>query len=218
MQKLPATYFGPVWWYSALLRGGAVIDCEENFQKQTLRNRCIINTSQGEQKLTIPVAGTSSHHQKMCDTLISDHGNWRHQHWQALQTAYGNTPFFEYYQDYLRPFYIDEVVIADSLLPPTPPQCRLTHLLDYDLATTKVVLQMIGASGNIEDLGPLGNLGTPRKDLGTPRKDQGPLEYLAPLRKDLGTPRKPLELPSPLASLSILDLLFNKGPETINYL
>lgn len=214
MQKLPATYFGPAWWYKELLLrlnvprvggpdnvlrvGGCasytigsllreLIDCEENFQKQTLRNRCIISTSQGEQKLTIPVAGTSSHHQKMCDTLISDHGNWRHQHWQALQTAYGNTPFFEYYQDYLRPFYIDEVVIADSLLPPTPPQCRLTHLLDFDLATTKVVLQMIGVSGHLD-----------RPD----KLDR--LDKLDKLDK--------------LGNLSILDLLFNKGPETINYL
>ena len=44
-------------------------------------------------------------HQTSKDVLISDHGNWRHLHWNALKSAYGESPFFEYYADDIRPFF-----------------------------------------------------------------------------------------------------------------
>lgn len=196
INNLPATYFGPVWWYSKLLRQTGLsfpvtregveecIDKAEAFQKQTIRNRCVIMTSQGLQKLSIPVVGSSSHHQLMADTLISDHGNWRHQHWQSMQTAYGNAPFFEYYQDYLRPFFLDETVIADSLAAPIVPPCRLTHLLDFNIATTSLVLSLLDIKKGTEAF----------------------------------LPSVPSVYCDPSSDLSILDLLFHKGPQSVLYL
>ena len=101
---LSTTYFGPVQWYQKLYRADEVwIERNETFQKQTYRNRCIIATTQGTQALTVPVERGSS--QLIKDIRISDHGNWRHLHWNALQSAYGDSPFFMYYEDDLRPFF-----------------------------------------------------------------------------------------------------------------
>ena len=110
---LSTTYFGPVQWYQKLYRHPHVLleHCE-SFQKQTYRNRCLIATTQGIQALTVPVVGTpitdpsspTSHH-PITTLRISDHGNWRHQHWNALCTAYRESPFFDYYEDDLRPFF-----------------------------------------------------------------------------------------------------------------
>ena len=100
---LATTYFGPIQWYQKLYRYD---DCEiermERFQKQTYRNRCVIATTNGAQALIIPIE-QGSHLIK--DTRLSDHGNWRHLHWNALCSAYGESPFFEFYQDDIRPFF-----------------------------------------------------------------------------------------------------------------
>ena len=101
---LSSTYFGPVQWYQKLQRSEAcLIEQHENFVKQTYRNRMIIATANGPQALTIPTThGTSL---SIKDIRISDHVNWRHVHWNALASAYGESPFFPYYQDDLRPFF-----------------------------------------------------------------------------------------------------------------
>ncbi|MDO4800967.1 MAG: WbqC family protein [Prevotellaceae bacterium] len=103
---LPIAYFGSVGYFKLL---NSVTDVQfeqhENYQKQTFRTRCEIGTSQGRQILSIPVEG--SHGQKCLikDVRISDHGKWRHQHWNAIVSAYGDSPFFEYYQDDILPFF-----------------------------------------------------------------------------------------------------------------
>ncbi len=92
-------------WYQKLYRSSEVlIEACENFTKQTYRNRCLIATAQGVQALTVPVVHDNG---SMRCLRISDHGNWRHQHWQALTSAYGDSPFLEYYEDDLRPFFSD---------------------------------------------------------------------------------------------------------------
>ena len=101
---LSTTYFGPVQWYQKLYRAELVeIEQWESFQKQTYRNRCLIATTQGVQALTVPIVRGESPLIK--DIRISDHGNWRHLHWNALQSAYGDSPFFDYFQDDIRPFF-----------------------------------------------------------------------------------------------------------------
>ena len=100
---LSTTYFGPVQWYQKLHRYDHVwLERMENFQKQTYRNRCIIASPNGALALTIPVTHDEGK-TLMRDIRISDHGNWRRLHWNALQTAYGESPFFEYYADELHP-------------------------------------------------------------------------------------------------------------------
>ena len=101
---LSSTYFGPIQWYQKLNRyDECLIERHESFIKQTYRNRMIIPTTNGPLSLTIPTNHDIS--LSMKDIRISDHANWRHVHWNALLSAYGESPFFEYYQDDIRPFY-----------------------------------------------------------------------------------------------------------------
>ena len=78
----------------------------DSYRKQTYRNRCTIATAAGTQALTVPVERSSGGGKTLTkDVRISDHGNWRHLHWNALQSAYSESPFFEYYADDIRPFF-----------------------------------------------------------------------------------------------------------------
>lgn len=97
---LPTTYFGPVSYYAALMHEqDIVIEACEHYVKQTLRNRCIIATNQGLQVLSINVQKGNRPQTPIREIQLSDHGNWMHQHLYALATNYGNSPFFEYYID-----------------------------------------------------------------------------------------------------------------------
>lgn len=102
---LPSCYLAPISHYSAYYRADEVrLEVCDHFVKQTFRNRCLIDTPQGVLALTIPVVKQGGK-MVMRDVRISDHGNWRHQHWNALESSYRQSPFFEYYADDLAPFY-----------------------------------------------------------------------------------------------------------------
>ena len=102
---LSTAYWAPIDWYAALLsHETAIVDGYEHYVKQTWRNRCRIVMPDGVQDLVLPVEAASSH-TLVRDLRISDHGQWQHHHWNALQTAYGRSPFFEFYADDIAPFY-----------------------------------------------------------------------------------------------------------------
>ena len=201
MQKvlLSTTYFGPIQWYQKLYRAEEVlIERCESFQKQTYRNRCLIATTNGIQALTFPVErGTSP---LIKDIRISDHGNWRHLHWNALQSAYGESPFFEYYQDDIRPFF----------------EKRWTFLLDFNEEIRQKMCELI-------DIQPQVSFTDEFKTDGF-----GLMDYRSAINPKHPEPDADF-LPKPyyqvyqqkhgfLSNLSILDLLFNMGPESIFYL
>ena len=125
---LSSAYFGPVQWYQKLHRyDRCLIEQHDNFVKQTYRSRCIIPTTNGIQALSIPVScpqGSQLSKTPMRDVRISDHGNWRHIHWNALCSAYGESPFFDYYQDDLRPFF----------------ERKWTFLFDFNM---EIILKMV---------------------------------------------------------------------------
>jgi hypothetical protein len=197
---LSTTYFGPIQWYQKLHRyDQAVIDRQEAFMKQTFRNRCLIATTQGTQALTVPVVHDSK--STIADVLISAHGNWRHLHWQALQSAYGESPFFEYYEDDLRPFFTDHR--WERLIDYNDAICRkMCELLDIhpDIAYTD---EYVKTPVGIDDLR---NVITPKHP--QPDPDFQPRPYYQVYRQKHGF----------LPNLSILDLLCNMGPESVYYL
>ncbi|MBC6997905.1 WbqC family protein [Cytophaga sp. FL35] len=82
-------------------------EVEDNFQKQTFRNRCYIGTDQGKHMLSIPIkhVGGSQGRQKFKDVVLDYSGMWSRQHWRTLQTAYRTSPFFEFYEDELAPIF-----------------------------------------------------------------------------------------------------------------
>ena len=103
---LTSTYLGPIEYYSKLFATDkAYIERYDNYVKQTYRNRCIIAAANGPLSLTIPTEKNENLKCPMKDVRISDHGNWRHVHWNALVSNYRNSPFFEYYADDFRIFY-----------------------------------------------------------------------------------------------------------------
>ncbi len=204
---LSTTYFGPVQWYQKLHRAEYVqIEQWESFQKQTYRNRCLIAATQGIQALTVPVVrGETS---LIKDLRISDHGNWRHLHWNALQSAYGESPFFEYYQDDIRPFY----------------EKRWTFLLDFNEEIRQKMCELI-------DIQPQVSL-TQSWGQAPGAEPSEPVPVTADFRSAIN-PKHPVADPDfnarPyyqvyqqkhgfLPNLSVLDLLFNMGPESIFYL
>ena len=106
---LQTTYFGPIQWYQKLYRyDQTLIEQYDSYQKQTYRNRCVIATANGLQALTVPVEHNvqrSMFNVQCKDLRISDHNQWRRVHWNALQSAYSESPFFDYYADDIRPFF-----------------------------------------------------------------------------------------------------------------
>ncbi len=100
-------YHPPATFFAALLQAdGLVLEAHENYRKQTYRNRCLVRTAQGVQALTVPVvAGGRAEKVRTSDIEIDYRQNWIHRHWRTLQTAYGNSPYFEYYADYFHDIY-----------------------------------------------------------------------------------------------------------------
>ena len=197
---LSTTYFGPVQWFQKLHRAEHVMIGQwESFQKQTYRNRCLIATTNGVQALTVPVEKSAA---CIKEIRISDHGNWRHLHWNALQSAYGESPFFEYYQDDIRPFF----------------EKRWTFLLDFNEAIRQKMCELIDIAPSVtfttayitdpqalvvNDYRTVINPKHPAQD-----DDFETKAYYQVYQMKHGFQE----------NLSILDLLFNMGPESIFYL
>ena len=109
---LPSFYLPPISWFAAL-KGGEPITIEacENFHKQTLRNRCYIDSPNGRLALSIPIDKSNFSDKGKClmrDVMISRQLDWQHQHWFAFETSYCQSPFFDYLQDDFRPIYTRE--------------------------------------------------------------------------------------------------------------
>jgi hypothetical protein len=103
---LSTAYLAPVEYYIILENVEHItIEKQEHYIKQTYRNRCVIASANGLQTLSIPIEKPETLKCLTKDIKIADHGNWRHLHWNAIVSAYNSTPFFEYYEDDFRPFY-----------------------------------------------------------------------------------------------------------------
>ena len=187
-------YLAPVPLYTKLYSGTAlVIDAQSPFVKQTFRSRAVIATESGTQSLNIPVVHDGGR-TAMRDVRISEHGNWRHQHWNALVSAYRKSPFFEYYADDFAHFYEE----------------RDGFLLDFNLRLHNVICELLGlerevtviTEGNIytADACDLRHIAEP-KALKTLTEQPQPYYQVFARRNGF------------IPNLSVLDLLFNMGPE-----
>lgn len=251
---LSSTYFGPVQWYQKLNRHRCVIEQHDNFVKQTYRNRCVIASANGPQTLTVPTERYDGLKCPMRDIRISDHGNWRHLHWQALVSAYGETPFFEYYADDLRPYFeehrwtylldfnLDIMHTLCSLLDVRPTLSLSDHYITTDAPTavhaapttahaapTTAHAAATATTGGSDSMGEEAELNAGRNLF---EEAKGAGSNFIDLR-DAIRPKRPLPDsefdPRPyyqvraarhgfLPNLSVLDLLFNEGPEGIFWL
>lgn len=197
---LPCCYLAPVSHYSAYFRSDEVrLEVCDHFTKQTLRNRCWIDSPAGPLALTIPVVKTEGK-TAMRDVRISDHGNWRHQHWVALESSYRQSPFFEYYADDFAPFY----------------EKKWEFLADFNEELMTLVASLLDIQKPVSR--------TTSYEQSLSFDDEG-LRGGSPLREGIREGLEPRPYYQVFASrhgflpdLSIVDLLFNQGPEGVLWL
>ena len=205
---LQTTYFGPIQWYQKLCRyDQTLIEQYDSYQKQTYRNRCVIATANGLQALTVPVEHNvqrSTFSVQCKDLRISDHNQWRRVHWNALQSAYSESPFFDYYADDIRPFF----------------EKKYEFLVDFNEAIRQTVCDLLDIQPKVEYtssfLSPLTSHLSSLDDFRDVihAKHPQPDDTFEAKRYWQVFQHKHGFLPN----LSILDLLFCMGPESIYYL
>ncbi len=193
-------YFGPISQFVALAKSSEVIfENEDNYQKQTYRNRMYVYGANGKLLLNIPIkhTGDKSQHQKYKDVKIENDFHWQKQHWKSLQSAYRTSPFFEFYEDDFEPLYTKKY----DFLIDFNYDCLAVALesLQMDLKIQKTK-EYIENSTSVTD----GRFLVNAKSRTQPRFDP----YTQVFEAKTGY----------INNLSIIDLIFNEGPNTLIYL
>ena len=99
MRIFPISFFGPISYYQQLIRAENVLfEIYETYQKQSLRNRYSIGSSNGILDLTIPITKPNGSKTITKDILIDDTQQWKVNHWRAITSAYMHAPYFEHYE------------------------------------------------------------------------------------------------------------------------
>lgn len=197
---LSSAYLAPVEYYTKLYAYDKIyVERFDHYMKQTYRNRCVIASASGPLTLTIPTEKSEDLKCLMKDVRISDHGNWRHVHWNAFVAGYKHSPFFDYYADEFHAFF----------------ERKYEFLYDFNMELCRWVCEQI-------DLQPC--------MMPTDDYDAEP-ENIEDFRERIH-PKKPYAeydpqfVPQPyyqvfdaqngfIPNLSIVDLLFNMGPESL---
>ncbi len=200
---LSSNYFGNIQSFSHIVKTGTVVIEQNNhYSRQTYRNRTTIMVANGSMNLTVPVVKPKGK-VKTKDILISYDTKWQKNHWRSIFSAYNSSPFFEYYKDDLYPVFLKQ----------------WKYLTDLNSKLLGLTLEMIEATPKIEypdkyieavtdDLLDLREVIHPKKDYKISDKQFSPIPYRQVFS----------EIMDFVPNLSILDLIFNKGPEAYSVL
>lgn len=192
------TYFPNIAHFVAVTKAKELIfEIEDNFVKQTYRNRTYIYGANGKLALNIPVIHSQKNRQKYRDVKIFNEEKWQSLHWKSLLSAYRTSPFFEYYEDELQPLF----------------QFKVDYILDFNLKCFEVVCECLQLEINtskteayqntVESTNDFRHLVNAKKE--TPQHFHS---YTQVFNEKHGF----------IPNLSVLDLLFNEGPNALNYL
>ena len=189
-------YFAPIQYYSKLLNADKVyIEQFENFIKQTYRNRCVVLGGNGVIQLIVPVVKGRGPKILIKDLKISYDTDWQRNHWRTIFSAYSSSPFFEYYKDDIHPFF----------------ETKHKYLLDFNLKIHETICELLEIGNNTELTADFEKVPEEtinlRESISPKIKNQNELhfqqvEYTQVFSDKLGF----------VPNLSILDLLFNEGP------
>ncbi len=191
------SYFPSISHYVAIANADTVtLEMEDNFQKQTNRNRMYIYSPNGIQLLNIPIKNSDNAHQKIQDVKLETAFDWQKQHFKSLEAAYRTSPFFEYFEDDLRPIFTK----------------KHAFLIDLNMQTMELVSKCLGMDFIPEKTTEYFhevNDKTDYRNLINGKKDTTKLE---PYTQVFGDKHGFIN------NLSILDLLFNEGRYAKDYL
>jgi hypothetical protein len=188
-------YLPPVAYMSESLRDDEiVIEAYETYTKQTCRNHCTICGPNGRQTLSIPVIKVNGNRTLTRDVRISYYQDWQKIHWRSIETAYNNAPFFLYYRDHFNPLFLR----------------TFDFLLDFNQRVLEAVLLSLKVNKSI------GFTDSYDKEINRERAD-------SLISKKPGTVNPEYrqvfnERHGFISNLSIIDAIFNLGPETAVYL
>ena len=197
MSIFSTAYFPCISYMAAFLKEeNPVIEIHDTYQKQTYRNRCKVLTSNGVQTLSVPVKKIHGEHIETSDALISYDDPWQQIHRRCLESAYKSSPYFEHYYSYLYPVF----------------KSRPERLVELNDMIMVVLLKILKASKPIvhteayekEAPSDFRNLFNSKQqpDNQTIKPYYQVFNYKFDFTPDL----------------SILDLLFNEGPECMKWL
>ena len=195
---LSSHYFPCIAYFAHLVKyPDIIIDTGESFLKQSYRNRCIIYTSNGPLSLSIPVIKKNK--TPMKDVLIDVKEDWKTNHWRAISSAYNSSPFFEFYCDELKQVLFKDYSGLTNL------NAALLQHICYELGIKNISqTSETYINANDKDLDLRSSL-NPKKEF--TESDSYP-RYIQIFETKHGFQR----------NLSILDLLFHEGPESLSYL
>ena len=190
-------YLPDVLWFRNYLDYETIwIEKHENFVKSTGRNRCEIAGANGRQMLTIPLQGGRDHHQRYTDVKIAYQTNWQDSHWHSIKSAYGSAPYYEFYAHIFQKFY----------------EKQYPFLYDFNLELLHAVLGVLKVKKGFELTTEFEKPVIDKVDL---RSYRGALTGGAALPRYYQVFE---ERHGFMANLSVLDLIFNMGPESGGYL
>ena len=195
---LHPTYFPNIAHFVAIANADAVMfEMDDNFLKQTFRNRTYIYGANGKLALNIPVIHTQKNRQKYRDVKIFNETKWQDLHWKSLLSAYRTSPFFEFYEDELQPLF----------------NMKADYILDYNLTCYDVVCECLQLDV------PVSKSEIYQKNI----ENKHDYRFLVNAKKEpsleFDTYTQVFNIKHGfIPNLSILDLLFNEGPNAVNYL
>ena len=191
------SYFPSISHFVAMAQCDLVtFEMDDNFQKQTNRNRMYIYSPNGIQLLNIPIKHSKEAHQKTKDIKLETAFDWQKQHFKSLDAAYRSSPFFEYFEDDIRPIF----------------EKKHEFLMDLNFETMSIVSKCLGLEFDYNETTEYFHEVTDKVDLRhlvNGKKDNSQFE---PFTQVFG------EKHGYLNNLSILDLLFNEGRYALDYL
>ncbi|SDX49987.1 WbqC-like protein family protein [Lutibacter oricola] len=190
------TYFSPISQYVAIAKANTIkFEFEDNFQKQTYRNRCYIYTANGKHLLNVPIQHSKGVKQKTKDVKIDYKDDWNKQHLKTLETAYSSSPFFEYYIDDLLPIFTKKIDFLIDLNIET--HCFILDALQLNIPFTKTIDFEVEAKEDYRNLA-----------IAKTKQVFNFKRYIQVFEQNHGF----------IPNLSMLDLIFMEGPNALNYL
>ena len=196
MIHLVPSYLPSLIYYWHIVNSNVIFNLSTKYQKQTTRNRCMIMSANGPQKLIIPIR-----HNKKENEILHDHNvkidntqNWKVKHWKSIQNAYRSSPFFEFYEEgFFKVFFNNEKL-----------------LYSFNINIISHINNILGVQKNIE---------ISNRKISHEKYDKKLMNikkyfyYNVPPYNQVFMSKFKF-----IPNLSILDLIFNMGPKSINYL